>query len=352
MKCPQCNSDAISFMKWMQKHYAFKTECDSCGAQLKANIIVYIGFILTVLITLSFIPFLDDIFSFFNIELEYKKLKLLALLPIMLIGGYITWLIGDYKLSTKQESLKKVSEPSITWKDIEPIVKPYKRTAWLPKTSEQASSYSSSKFSGIPALSEAESWPCCQHCNQPMQLFVQLNSEHLPEEANKPFGNGLLQVFYCTNDDKECEMECEAYSPFSKSTLLRVVNFNSVSDKNISSSPVNEAFPEKEILSWVAHDDYPNCEELEELGCTLTDEQTDFLYEQDYPLPKDKLLGWPYWVQGVEYPECSECGNKMELIFQIDSEDNIPYMFGDVGCSHITQCKEHKEHLAIAWACS
>lgn len=106
MKCPQCNSDAINFLKWMQKHYAFKTECNNCGAQLKANITVYIGFILTVLITLAFIPFLDDIFSFFNIELEYKKLKLLALFPIMLLGGAITWFTGGYKLSTKSESTK------------------------------------------------------------------------------------------------------------------------------------------------------------------------------------------------------------------------------------------------------
>jgi hypothetical protein len=42
----------------------------------------------------------------------------------------------------------------------------------------------------------------------------------------------------------------------------------------------------------------------------------------------------------------------MQFVFQIASEDNIPYMFGDVGTGHITQCPEHKNQLAFGWACS
>ena len=200
-------------------------------------------------------------------------------------------------------------------------------------------------------LLEGEKWPCCQHCNQPMQLFIQLSSEHLPKESGKPFGSGYLQVFYCTNWDKQCDVECEAFFPFSKSTLIRVVDFSPSSSSDDIKSPVKDVFPEKEITAWVSKDDYPNWEELEKQGCSLSDEQSDYLCNQGYPLPKDKLLGWPYWVQSVEYPECPECGKRMELVFQIDSEDNIPYMFGDVGCSHITQCKDHKDKMAIAWAC-
>ena len=75
------------------------------------------------------------------------------------------------------------------------------------------------------------------------------------------------------------------------------------------------------------------------------------LYEQDFPKTGDKLLGWPAWVQGIEYPECPVCSDSMKFIFQIDSEDNLDYMFGDVGCAHITQCEKHPERLAIAWAC-
>lgn len=40
------------------------------------------------------------------------------------------------------------------------------------------------------------------------------------------------------------------------------------------------------------------------------------------------------------------------MLFQIDSEDNIPYMFGDTGCGHITYCEKHPRVLAFGWACS
>ncbi len=253
-------------------------------------------------------------------------------------------------------SLFKKKEPdpidSLKWEEVETIIKPYKRLAWFPQTVEQSSSLTSSKFSGIPALSKDESWPCCGNCEEPMQLFLQLNSKDLPESVKSTFGEGLLQIFYCTNYENECEINCEAFFPFSKSTLVRVVNYTSDVISIIEDSPVKEAFSEKEIVGWVSKEDYPNWEEVENLGCTLSDEQSDYLCDQEYPLPKDKLLGWPCWVQGVEYPDCTECGKPMKLVFQIDSEDNLPYMFGDVGCSHVTQCEEHQNILAIAWACS
>lgn len=238
------------------------------------------------------------------------------------------------------------------WDEIKPILEPYKRQAWIPKVTEKKSGPTASKFSGVPALSHNESWPCCTNCEQPMQLFLQLNSKDLPESVRGTFGEGFLQVFYCTNSEKECEVDCEAFFPFSKSTLVRVVNYTADIILSPESSPVTDAFPEKQIVGWEAKEDYPNWEELQNLGCTLSDEQSDLLCELGYPQPKDKLLGWPYWVQGVEYPDCPECGKPMKLVFQIDSEDNLPYMFGDVGCSHVTQCEQHPDRMAIAWACS
>jgi uncharacterized protein YwqG len=249
---------------------------------------------------------------------------------------------------------KSKAKPSskLSWEDLKPILDPYKRLAWFPNIVEKGSNPMASKFSGIPALSIDEGWPCCVNCNEPMQLFLQLNAKDLPESERNVFGKGMLQVFYCTNWDKECEVNCEAFFPFSKSTLVRVVDYGPEVIASPEKNPVKEAFPERQIVGWESKEDYPNWEELENIGVTLNDEQSDLLCNLEYPLPKDKLLGWPYWVQGVEYPDCPECGTSMKLIFQIDSEDNLPYMFGDVGSSHITQCENHKDKLAIAWACS
>ena len=42
----------------------------------------------------------------------------------------------------------------------------------------------------------------------------------------------------------------------------------------------------------------------------------------------------------------------MRYIFQVDSNHQIPFRFGDLGIGHITQCENHKEELTFAWACS
>ena len=36
---------------------------------------------------------------------------------------------------------------------------------------------------------------------------------------------------------------------------------------------------------------------------------------------------------------------------QLDSEDNVPHMFGDAGIGHILQCPDHPEQLSWGWAC-
>ena len=40
-------------------------------------------------------------------------------------------------------------------------------------------------------------------------------------------------------------------------------------------------------------------------------------------------------------------------MFSVDAEteDHVPYMFGDAGCGHITQCRERLDVVAFGWAC-
>lgn len=241
---------------------------------------------------------------------------------------------------------------SISIKNIQKKLEPCKKQAWYPIVENGVYAEKHSKFSGVPMLLESEIWPRCENCKKPMQLFVQLDSKELPIEANNPFGEGYLQVFYCTNDIQECDMECEAYFPFSKSTLVRVLGFDNTFLSNSIKSEVKNEIPKKYITGWIVKADYPNEEERFSTGITLTNEESEFAFDNDITaLHKDKLLGWPFWVQGIEYPDCPKCGECMDYIFQIDSKDNLDYMFGDSGCAHITQCKIHKDQLTIAWAC-
>lgn len=228
-------------------------------------------------------------------------------------------------------------------------IEPLARKAWIPRVKAGDGEITASKFSGAPLLKPAEKWPDCPNCGKPMQFFLQLNLDELPDPAQ--FGKGILQMFYCTSADPLCEVDCEAFYPFAESALLRIIQPNSNANKT-EIPEIENRFPAKLITGWKEVEDYPNTEELREQGVELSDEEDEEWIEQGFPRAGDKLAGWPHWVQGVEYPDCPKCGERMRLVFQIDSEDNLPYMFGDVGCGHITQCKTHKDQLAFGWACS
>ena len=135
-------------------------------------------------------------------------------------------------------------------------------------------------------------------------------------------------------------------------------------------------FPAKAIHSWLAIDDSPDSAEHDRLGIKIDYHFNDVPYQpMEFWCPEldlhfvgsksidcleknvaaadgDKLGGWPRWIQGVEYPACPECGAEMVLVMQIDSEGNVPYMFGDCGVGHITQCPTHHHVVTFAWACS
>jgi hypothetical protein len=136
--------------------------------------------------------------------------------------------------------------------------------------------------------------------------------------------------------------------------------------------PADGGFPVKRIVGWQRFLDLPDFAEHPELGlkhgydsaartlrleCPELGLVCDHLRSTDLAkgiadaAARDKLGGWPAWVQGVEYPNCPRCGRRMAHVFQVDSEHNVPFMFGDVGCGHITQCPEHKEVVAFGWAC-
>jgi len=261
-------------------------------------------------------------------------------------------------------------------KRLKPWADRHARTAYAPVTREGHGPDRGSRFNGSPFLTAGEDWPACKQCGKAMPLFLQLNLDDLPGAYAGAFGSGLLQLFYCVS---ECEFDgSEAWAPFDHtSKLVRVVPADAVGalaaprDLELTAKP-------QSIFGWTPKRECCNSDEAQEHGvahewkrvgedyharfvCTAPPADTGWLNEraQDKineaifnPANRDKLGGWPYWVQGVEYPNCTECGTRMHLVFQIDSEDHVPFMFGDVGCGHITQCPTHKDIVTFGWACS
>ena len=224
----------------------------------------------------------------------------------------------------------------------------YTRTAWRTETVREDGPPSASKYAGTPWISAGDAHPVCANCGRPLQLFLQLNTSDLPEALRGAYGEGLIQLFYCTSVDPHCEIETEAWFPFSASVVARQV----VPEGEPEQIQGDTTFPPQRIVGWTPIEDVPNGEEARDpLGVDLSQEEEEGLWDAGLPRAGDKLGGWPAWVQGVEYPTCPRCGTQMQLVFQLDSECHLPFMFGDMGIGHLTQCPQHTDVLAFGWAC-
>lgn len=227
-----------------------------------------------------------------------------------------------------------------------------RRTGWRSVVEERSCGPTESKFSGRPWLAAGEEWPCCPNCARPMQLFVQLDLASLPAPERERLGSeGLIQLFYCTSSRPLCEVDCQAFFPFAESELARWIEAPG-EEVNLEAVGPEAPFPALAIVGWEPVEDFPLGEEADYLlGVEYTEQERRHLEEIGAPVGGDKLGGWPLWVQGPEYPSCPRCDEAMELVFQIDSEDNLPYAFGDSGVGHLTRCRQHPDVLAFGWAC-
>jgi len=264
-----------------------------------------------------------------------------------------------------------------------------RRPAWIPQTEPGDGAPTDSKFAGTPYLGESGEWPPCRDCRRPIQLFLQLNLDELPEAARGEFGSGLLQFFHCTYYDTSCDQFYDTTPHFSNGIILRLMPVAGGARTQGGASRAAEAaaagpqaapapepasrwkkmlvglltqvgavarpdpgtvpLPPRRIVGWREVYEYPEYWEAAEL---LGYEPEEFELELDAAGPQggDKLGGWPSWVQDIDYPDCPTCGRRMRHVFQLASQDNLPYIFGDMGTGHVTQCPEHKEVMGFHWA--
>lgn len=226
-----------------------------------------------------------------------------------------------------------------------------KRVAWVPVTERRDAPGSTSKFAGTPWLAGGESWPTCPRCRKPLALFLQLDLATLPCGPLGGLDDGLLQMFYCVSRDGCCVKGNDWFSPFAPHQLLRRID-RGVARPAASVPALDRSLPPATIFGWEPIDDYPNAYELGRLGFDLDDDTTDALFELGLTAAqRDKLLGWPAWVQNVHYPSCRLCGRTMELIFSLESQQNLFYGFGDSGSGQLMVCPDHPGVLGFAWQC-
>lgn len=258
--------------------------------------------------------------------------------------NFIKKLFGFYKPHVSKETRSK----EVIINELLIKLAPLKRMAYVPITEHVQSSFSAqSKMGGYPYLRHEHDWPTCPNCTKQMPLFLQLNISETPTMSS----SGVIQIFYCTNSEMECEITCEAWNTYAKSVVCRLIQPEGTSATIVPNLP--DVLEEKQIISWKEITEYPNFYELE-------DHQMEIHYD-DYAVLQeaglgtstsgDKLFGWPEWIQNPEYPRSNINQADMQFLFQIDSDDNLPFMFGDSGCAYIFQNPTLPEDIAMNWSC-
>jgi hypothetical protein len=229
----------------------------------------------------------------------------------------------------------------------------WSRRPFTPRTREGDGPPTASKFCGTALLLPGEPWPQCPGCAQPMRLFVQLDLATLPSALALPHREGMVQLFYCTNDEPLCEVDHEAWQPFGKSSLARWLSpAEQARAAAAPPTPDPSGVPAAIVVGWdqgppelPGHDeDVPPPPGDAEDGDAPGDDAL-------APRAGDKLGGWPSWVQGPEYPRCPQCKARMVVLLQLESNGLCHHQFGDLGAGHLSQCPVHPEVVAFGWAC-
>ena len=191
---------------------------------------------------------------------------------------------------------------------------------------------------------------------------------------------GCWEFFYCM----ECEQDGrgEPWRAFSDMHLFRRLNPTGgliVGDADEATDYYDgiELLSARRIVAWDPVVDHPSLDEADGLSVEwavelhrrtgklgnhrLTWESGQVAFEfieppEIYatatggPAGGDKLGGWPAWVQSPEWPHCPSCGGRMRLVFQLGSNDNLDFMFGDAGRGHVFGCGRCDE-FAFNWSC-
>ncbi|MEZ6189634.1 MAG: hypothetical protein R3F62_32110 [Planctomycetota bacterium] len=234
------------------------------------------------------------------------------------------------------------------------------RPSYVPRVAAPTGDAGCSKVGGLALLAPGEAWPTCPNCAAPLPLALQLARETCPEpvQARFPAGARHLQLFYCSSSD--CGAD-DAWEPFGTNRVLRFLR-ESVPASEVPECP--EPPEPADLVGWDERVMTPHSEDVRDLSDELQiarEQLGDLVREGSAdaadvpyasPSHETRLLGWPAWAQGAEWPSCPQCEARMVLVAQVGADDGpLRMLFAADGTGHVTQCPTHLDVLAFGWAC-
>lgn len=185
---------------------------------------------------------------------------------------------------------------------------------WRPETDASDGPITASKFAGTPWLT-ASGWPLCPIHGGSLALQLQLNGTDWPEPVQARYGPGLMQLFVCPESD------CREYLARRLETV--------VADAPQPPQPETvHSGPARRILSWyLAGADTPMpeaCRQLcSEQSIELSGAESDLLDEMAWAEPGDKLGGWPHRSEAMPFPDCPDCGQRLQMLVQLAENSQL-----------------------------
>ncbi|UTW61012.1 DUF1963 domain-containing protein [bacterium SCSIO 12741] len=188
-----------------------------------------------------------------------------------------------------------------------------------------------SHVGGHPYFEQGREWPETKK-GEPLQFIFQIWNE---DGLELPKSVKLIQFFY---DWEEFPWDTD-----NDGWLVRIYREINPEKEIEQAVPAGKEAPHYCALKFETVQTLPDWEGIDvfgpkasDLSCQINDDEPWQAYQDtvekligdtDY---QSQLGGYPNWVQGESTPKDSE-GKPMKLLFQIDSDDNAGFMWGDVG---------------------
>lgn len=96
MKCPSCDQQPVSLLKWGSTTACFRTRCQHCDTNLGANWVTWVGFLLTVAVCIVIVALYREQFEELKQSFGRTGAYLLGIGIPAAVGGILTWLVGGY----------------------------------------------------------------------------------------------------------------------------------------------------------------------------------------------------------------------------------------------------------------
>lgn len=148
----------------------------------------------------------------------------------------------------------------------------------------------------------------------------------------------------------ESELEAEPENEYSSKLIGSMMKARKQSSSNSSDSGTNKATNSTPPLFGFANDGEYEEEEDEDWMKEEREYEEEEEREREHDrMSREKLGGYPCWVQSAYSPKCTRvgCCRVMRQVFQLKSHE----FFGHTdGIGHVMQCPVHKEVVDFGWS--